>query len=110
MAEATPATPTEPEQRKSIVAPIESVSAETAADEGPKTYAEIVAAAKSKKENEYKAQAAAAIAAVESAPVVALAASAAVGAGLAATSEVEIPVKRTELAAETIGSCNTWRN
>ena len=107
MAEATPATPTEPDQTKSNVAPVEAVSAETAADEGPKTYAEIVAAAKAKKENEYKAQAAAAIAAVESAPVVALAASAAVGAGLAATSEVEIPVKQTELAAETSAAVAT---
>jgi CheY-like chemotaxis protein len=102
IAEATPAAPAESSQAKSV-APVEAASTETAA-EVPKTYAEIVAAAKAKKENEYKAEVASAIAAVESAaaPVEAPSASAiAVGAGLGATYELGNSVKQTELAAET---------
>ena len=103
LAEAAPGASAEAEQPKSSVAPVEAVSPEIAADEVPKTYAEIVAAAKAKKENEHKTEVAAAMATVESVASPVDASSVvptAVGSELGATSEVEIPVKQTELAAE----------
>jgi len=106
IAEATPAAQSEPGQAKSV-APVAAVSTEIAADDVPKTYAEIVAAAKAKKENEYKTGVASALAAVESAPVDGSAAPAAVGSGLGPVSEVGNPVKQTELPAETIAAVAT---
>ncbi|HSZ62682.1 MAG TPA: response regulator [Terriglobales bacterium] len=111
IAEAAPAAPAQPDQANSNVAPVEAVSTEISAAEVPKTYAEIVAAAKAKKENENKVVVEPAATAVESAAAsveaspAAIAVGAAVGAGLGAepgtTSEFEIPVRPKELAVET---------
>lgn len=103
LAEATPAAQSASDRTNPNAAPVERFSPETAAAEVPKTYAEILAAAaEAKKEKENNAEVERPLPAVESsaAPVGAPAALIATAVESGVPSEVEIPVKRVELAIE----------
>jgi CheY-like chemotaxis protein len=103
LAEATPAAQSASDRTNPNAAPVERISPETADAEVPKTYAEILAAvAEAKKEKENNAEVERPLPAVESAaaPVEAPAALIASAVESGVPSEVEIPVKRVELAIE----------
>src|SRR3984885_4415786 len=105
LAEATPAAQSASDRTNPNAAPVERVSPETAEAEVPKTYAEILAAAaEAKKEKENNAEVERPLPAVESAaaPVEALAALIATAVESGVPGEVEIPVKRVELAIEAV--------
>jgi CheY-like chemotaxis protein len=100
LAEAAPTAQSEPDQTKSNIAPVEAVSTETSAAEGPKTYAEIVAAAaEAKREKENKTELSSLARAVESAVAPADAPSVTKVAGVELKNEVEFPVQQVEVTS-----------
>ncbi len=105
LAEATPAAQA-PDQTASSGPRVEALSAEVAAAaEVPKTYAEIVAAiAEGKKEKADKAEVETPVAAAADSAASVDPQPSAIGVGAAVPSEIEIPVKQVELAAEAVAA------